>query len=282
VNAAVEDDGQLVFVTDTTQADALIDLGVSQGSLGDLGPKSVAVLESRMKNKHWKLGDPVRIRFAETGESTFTIGAVFTRADLTNGDYVLSEAAYDANVANPIDQLVFVKFKGGVDFEQARSAVETAVKPYSTAEVQDRKQLKDTYTSRVDFFLTFVSALLLVSIIIAVIGIANTLKLSVHERTRELGLLRAVGMTQRQVRSAIRWESAIISLFGTIGGLALGLFFGWALVQSISADQAISFRPQVSLFLVILILGALVGIWAARKPAKRAARLDVLDAIATE
>jgi putative ABC transport system permease protein len=282
VSVEVEKDGQNVFATDTSQASSLMDLGVTQGSLKDLGTSSIAVLDTRMKSKHWNLGDPVKVRFAESGESTFTIGAVFTRNDLTNGDYVISDAAYQANVPNPIDQLVFVKFKGGVDFEQGRTAVETAVKPYSTAEVQDRKQLKDTYTSQVNFFLTFVFALLAVSIVIAIVGIANTLKLSVHERTRELGLLRAVGMSRRQVRSAIRWESAIISLFGTVGGLSLGLFFGWALVQSMSDTQDISFRPQVSLFLVILILGAVVGIWAARKPAKRAARLDVLDAIATE
>jgi putative ABC transport system permease protein len=282
VSVEVENDGQNVFATDTSQASSLMDLGVTQGSLKDLGTSSIAVLDTRMKSKHWNLGDPVKVRFAESGESTLTIGAVFTRNDLTNGDYVISDAAYQANVPNPIDQLVFVKFKGGVDFEQGRTAVETAVKPYSTAEVQDRKQLKDTYTSQVNFFLTFVFALLAVSIVIAIVGIANTLKLSVHERTRELGLLRAVGMSRRQVRSAIRWESAIISLFGTVGGLSLGLFFGWALVQSMSDTQDISFRPQVSLFLVILILGAVVGIWAARKPAKRAARLDVLDAIATE
>ena len=282
VSAEVEGDGQNVFITDTAQASKLIDLGVSEGSLESFGATSVGVLDTRMKSKHWKLGDAVKMRFAETGESTFTIGAVFTRNDLTNGDYVVSEDAYRANVAKPVDQLVFVKLKSGVDFEDGRTAVEAAVKPYSTAEVQDRQQLKETFTQQVNFFLTFVFALLAVSIAIAVVGIANTLKLSVHERTRELGLLRAVGMTQRQTRSAVRWESAIISLFGTIGGLALGLFFGWAIVQSSSENQEISFRPQISLFLVILILGALVGVWAARKPAKRAARLDVLEAIATE
>lgn len=282
VSAEIEGDGQTIFATDTTTSSQLVDLGISDGKIADLGTSSIAVLDTRMKSKHWKLGDPVKVRFAESGVSTFTIGAVFTRNDLTNGDYVVSDEAYRANVPNPIDQLVFVKFKNGVDFDQGRAAVETAVKPYVTAEVQDRKQLKDTYTSQVNFFLTFVSALLAVSIVIAVIGIANTLKLSVHERTRELGLLRAVGMTKRQVRSSVRWESAIISLFGTIGGLSLGLFFGWALVQSLSDTQDITFHPQISLFILILVLGAVVGIWAARKPAKRAARLNMLDAIATE
>jgi putative ABC transport system permease protein len=282
VSAEVEGTGENVFVTDTAQSSKLIDLGVSEGSLESFGATSIGVLDKHMEDQHWKLGDPVKVRFAETGESTFTIGAVFTRNDLTNGDFVLSEEAYKANVANPIDQLVFVKFKDGVDFEAGRTAVETAVKPYSTAEVQDRQQLKETFTTQVNFFLTFVFALLFVSILIAVVGIANTLKLSVHERTRELGLLRAVGMTQRQTRSAIRWEPAIISLFGTAGGLALGLFFSWAVVVSSSDTQDLKFRPQISLFIAILILGALVGVWAARKPAKRAARLDVLDAIATE
>jgi putative ABC transport system permease protein len=282
VSAEVEGDGQNVFITDTAQASKLVDLGVSEGSLESFTATSVGVLDTRMESKHWKLGDPVKIRFAETGESTFTIGAVFTRNDLTNGDYVLSEEAYDANVAKPVDQLVFVKLKGGVDFEDGRAAVEAAVKPYSTAEVQDRQQLKETFTQQVNFFLTFVFALLAVSIAIAIVGIANTLKLSVHERTRELGLLRAVGMTQRQTRSTVRWEAAIISLFGTIGGLGLGLFFGWAIVQSSSDDQEISFRPQISLFLAILVLGALVGYWEPRKTAKRPGSHHIKDAIATE
>jgi putative ABC transport system permease protein len=103
----------------------------------------------------------------------------------------------------------------------------------------------------------------------------------VYERTRELGLLRAVGMTRAQVRSSIRWESAIISLFGTVGGLVLGFFFGWAVVTGLGGEE-ITFAPPVPLLVIILIVGAVAGVVAAIRPARKAAKLDVLKAIATE
>jgi putative ABC transport system permease protein len=115
-------------------------------------------------------------------------------------------------------------------------------------------------------------------------GIANTLSLSIHERTRELGLLRAVGQTRRQTRAMVRGEALIVALFGTVGGVGLGLFLGWAIVSALAGGEftATAFAVPAVPLVAVLALGALGGVLAAAGPARRAARLDVLAAIATE
>ena len=127
--------------------------------------------------------------------------------------------------------------------------------------------------------LGIVYVLLFLAIVIALMGIANTLSLAIHERTRELGLLRAVGQSRRQLRSMVRWESVIIALFGTAGGLVLGVFLGWALVQAASAAGFATFAAPAGQLAVVLVAGAVAGVLAGVGPARRAARLDVLAAI---
>jgi putative ABC transport system permease protein len=116
-------------------------------------------------------------------------------------------------------------------------------------------------------------------VLIAVIGIANTLALSIHERTRELGLLRAVGMTRSQLRSTVRWESVIIALFGTVLGLVVGTFFGWSMVKALSEEGFSRFAIPVGSLATVVVLAALAGVLAAVFPARRSAKLDVLRAI---
>jgi putative ABC transport system permease protein len=119
-------------------------------------------------------------------------------------------------------------------------------------------------------------------VVIAVLGIANTIALSVLERTREIGLLRAVGMRRRQVRATVRWEAVIISLYGTVLGLAFGLIGGWGLVRALRDDGFGVFEVPVVPFIAVALLGAFVGVLASIWPAWRASRMNVLDAIATE
>jgi putative ABC transport system permease protein len=130
--------------------------------------------------------------------------------------------------------------------------------------------------------LTIVYALLILAIVIALMGITNTLSLSIHERTRELGLLRAVGQTRDQTRAMVRGEALTVALFGTVGGLGLGLFLGWALVSALASEGFTSFAVPTGSLAVMVALGALAGVLAAVRPAHRAARSDVLAAIATE
>ena len=164
---------------------------------------------------------------------------------------------------------------------QLRTAVEHVTATYPNATVQDRDGYKSATATQVNQMLNFIYVMLALAIVIALIGIANTLALSIFERTRELGLLRAVGMTRAQLRSNVRWESVIIALFGTVLGLLIGLFFGWSLVQALD-DQGINIlRIPVGSLTLVTVLAAFAGVAAAIMPARRAAKLNVLEAIAT-
>src|SRR5699024_9715033 len=139
----------------------------------------------------------------------------------------------------------------------------------------------DASASEIDQLLFLVYGMLGLAVLIALMGIANTLSLAVHERTRELGLLRAVGQTRSQMRATVRAESVITAVFGTIGGLGLGTFLGWALVRVVTADEGFgSVTIPTSTLLVITVIAVLAGVLAAVRPARRAARLDILTAVA--
>jgi putative ABC transport system permease protein len=134
----------------------------------------------------------------------------------------------------------------------------------------------------VNTILGLVYVMLTLAIVIAFMGIANTLSLSVYERTRELGLLRSVGQTRRQTRSMIRWESVIIAVFGTLGGVGLGTFLAWALVKSSASSVLAVFSVPPVQLAVFVVIGAVAGVLAAIRPARRAARLEILRAIGVE
>jgi putative ABC transport system permease protein len=181
-----------------------------------------------------------------------------------------------------LDQYVFIKLARDVSPAEGRKAIDTVIKAYPNAELQDRTEFKDAQAAQINQLLGLIYVLLALAVVIALIGIANTLALSIYERTRELGLLRAVGMSRRQLRSTVRWESVIISLLGTLLGLAIGLFFGWAVVEAL-ADQGITkFAPPGGQLVLVVIIGGIAGVIAAIGPARRAAKLDVLRAVSSE
>ena len=157
----------------------------------------------------------------------------------TFGDYFISQGAFEKNNQQQLDIFVFAKLKAGVTAAQGRAAIAPLLDAYPGAKLQDNAQFKADQQAQVNQFVSLVYLLLFFALIIALIGIANTLALSIHERTREIGLLRAVGMSRKQVRSAIRWESVIIALLGAVNGLAIGLFFGWSVVRALN-DQGIT------------------------------------------
>ena len=132
-----------------------------------------------------------------------------------------------------------MKIADGVDAATATAALEAALEQWPNAELQDQASFKEAITSEIDMMLNLIYGLLALAVVIALIGIANTLALSVHERTRELGLLRAVGMTRHQLRTAIRWESVLISLFGTALGFVLGVGGAWGITKAL-ADEGVS------------------------------------------
>jgi putative ABC transport system permease protein len=160
--------------------------------------------------------------------------------------------------------------------------MDAALQPFGNVEVEDQAEFRKSQEQVIDQLLGLVTALLLLAIVIALVGIVNTLALSIFERTREIGLLRAVGMTRRQVRGMIRWEAVIIAVFGALLGIVIGIFFGWALVQALQDEGITAFAIPVSQLVIYLILAGLAGVLAAVWPARRAAKLDVLRAVTVE
>jgi putative ABC transport system permease protein len=256
------------------------DLGITQGHLEDLDTDGIAVLDTVARAKGWSVGEDVRVRFAETGEQRLTVAAIFSDTKQVGSSYLLGLPAYDANFTDRLDNRVLVKLAEGVSPGGARAALEQVTADYPTARLQDRAEYKQAQSAELDKELGLLYVLLALAILIALLGIANTLALSVFERTRELGLLRANGMARRQVRAMERWESVIIALFGTCLGLVIGLFFSWAMVTAVP-DQATLTVP-VGQLAAGTVIAAIAGVLAAIGPARRAARLDVLAAIATE
>ncbi len=191
------------------------------------------------------------------------------------------QTAHDAGVSD-VDTTVYALAAPGVDAASLRPAIDAALAAYPNVRVQDQTEFKAQVRGQINQLLSLIYALLALAIFIAVLGIVNTLVLSVVERTREIGLLRAIGTTRRQLRRMIRVESVVIAVFGALLGIVLGLVFGVALQRAI-ADQGINVLsiPWV-LLVAFLVVAGLVGVLAALWPARRAARLDVLRAVTTE
>jgi putative ABC transport system permease protein len=224
------------------------------------------------------VGDTVPVRFALTGPTTMRIGGIFQPNALA-GKYVVSDAFFLRHFQNPLPGAVLLKTDGRPGVQQA---VQRALAPYPNVEVQTRAQFEASQTAQVDQLLGLVYALLALAVLIALIGIVNTLMLSVFERTHEIGLLRAVGMKRRQIRAMIRSESVILALFGAVIGIIVGTGLGIALVSALHSQGITSTVIPGSSLVVFVILAALLGLLAASWPARRAARLDVLAAIAAD
>jgi putative ABC transport system permease protein len=278
----VDGDSDFLAAFDPATVDELFDLEPKQGRFADLGDNGIAVSEEVADDNNWRLGSEVPVRF-QTGPQTLTVETIFG-IGLEEGltDYGISlETANSAFVEN-IDNQIYVQLAPGVSAAEGRRALERAARPYPQAEVFDRTEFKEQFDEMVNQILGLVYVLLFLAIFIALIGIANTLALSVHERTRELGLLRAVGMTRRQLRSSVRWEAVIIAVLGTLIGLAIGIFFGWTIIQALKDEGFEVFAVPPGQLITIVIAAGLAGVVAALFPARRAAKLDVLRAIETE
>ena len=259
----------------------IFDVDPVAGSPADLDATAVGVHEEVAEDLGLALGDPVEVVFPATGRQTLTVAMVYGE-NQPAGDWLLGLDAYDANYVDHLDSQIFVKRSAGSSPDAALAAVEDVAAGYPGAKVLDQDEYKEEQMAFVDQGLGLVYAMLALAIIIALLGIGNTLALSIFERTRELGVLRAVGMTRRQLRSTIRWESVIIAVQGAVLGLVIGIFFGWALVRAL-ADQGLNtLSIPVPSLTAVVVLAAVAGVVAAILPARRAAKLDVLKAVVTE
>jgi putative ABC transport system permease protein len=279
--ANVNGKGVQVYHTDPVKLDAVTDPGVVAGSITGLGTNGIAVSQKAATANNLGIGSAVTVGFTDGATGKFTVDALYTDQQ-TLGDYLMSTAAWTPHTAQDVDTTIAIKLAPGVSLTQGRVAVQQAVVPYGSPQVEDRGQYEATEDSGVTMILNIIYALLALAIIIALMGIANSLSLSVYERTRELGMLRAVGLTRRQTRRTVRWESVIVALFGTVTGIALGVLLGWALVRTASSSGTISFAAPAAQLATVTLAGAVAGVLAGARPARRAAKINVLAAIAQD
>lgn len=279
---------ELIAGVDPSTMFQVVDVGDVQGDLSALRREdAVALSQDQAEEFGLGLGDTINVRFPANQEvKAFEIVALYERNDAINVnlplDYLFGLPAYEANVEDQYDTSVIVELADGVSQADGRRAVESVTDDYPLAKVQDQAELKASQAQQINQFLALIYLLLGLAVIIAFIGIINTLGLSIYERTRELGLMRAVGMSRRQLRSSIRWEAVIIALLGTLLGLILGVVFSWSLIQVLESQGFNTFRLPLGQLLLLAIIAAGLGVLMAAWPARRAAKLNVLDAIATE
>jgi putative ABC transport system permease protein len=277
----LDGDAQRITVADVAALPSVLDLDVERGSVRDLGSRELAVSSATADDRGWMLGSRVPITFADGETVDFRVGAI-TGVDELAEPYVVSRAAWAPHAVQDVDATVLVRLADGVTLTDGTAAIERVAAPFGAPEVQTRDEYIGSVAERIDTMLALVYVMLALAVLIALMGIANTLSLSMHERTRELGLLRAVGETRRQLRAMVRWESVIIAVFGTVGGLALGVFLGWGFFEAAASESLGTFSVPATQLVVVLVAGAAAGVLAAVRPARRAARLDVLTAIASE
>jgi putative ABC transport system permease protein len=256
-------------------------LTVKSGSVDDIGPGDVLVSEDTAKSKHLHVGSSLPVEFALTHKQTLKVTGIYAKNPIA-GDYTIGLDTYDANFRNRLDIVVAVKAADGANLGTLRQGLANALKATPNLDLRDQTQFKQDQKRQINVLLRFILALLLLSLVIAWLGIVNTLALSVFERTREIGLLRAVGMATRQVRRMVRLEAVVIAVFGALLGVVLGLGYGAALVQSLASQGIDTTSIPWGQLIAYLVVGAVAGVTAAWWPARRASKLDVLQAIATE
>ncbi len=258
-------------------ADTVI-LNMTQGSSSSLADGQLLIDTATANSKNLAAGDVVRVKFAKTGKTTMRIGGVF-KANQLIGKYLVGDGFFRTHFSNSLPIAVLLTTNGSPGVEQS---VNRALSSYPNLKIQTRAQFEKTQEQQVNQLLGLVYALLALAVLIALIGIVNTLMLSVFERTHEIGLLRAVGMKRRQIRAMIRSESVILAVFGAVIGIIVGTALGIALAWSLKNQGITNIEVPYSSLVVFLILSAILGLIAASWPARRAAKLDVLSAIAAD
>jgi putative ABC transport system permease protein len=252
----------------------------SDADVQRLGPGAAFVEEQFAKAHHIAVGDPFRVTGPTGRRATLTAIGEYRDPQLLQG--VMIDIAQFQALSPARDPLSYlVRLMDRRDVGAAKRDVQAALRPFPSAKVRTRAEYSDFISSRLDQLVYLLYALLAMSVVISMFGIANSLFLSIHERTRELGMLRAVGATAAQVRRLIRYESVITSLIGGVLGTAVGIAFAWLTTFAVK-DLGVGFTVPVGQLVLFLVLAVIVGAVGAIAPARRAARLDILDAIHSE
>ncbi|MFE3385596.1 ABC transporter permease [Streptomyces anulatus] len=253
------------------------------GSLGSLKDGQVAVGSKTAKTHGWKTGDTIPVTFEDDKKGKVTVGALYEENDFLS-PFVIPKALADehSTTTRPEIREIWIKADGGATDANEQSIV-NALGDNPAMSVMDRQDIRDSFGGFINTALNIMYGLLAMALLIAVLGVVNTLAMSVFERQQEIGMLRAIGLDRGRVKRMIRLEAVVISLFGAVIGVGLGVFLGWAIGQTLSADI-----PGYALVIpwdrlgVFLLLACLVGVLASLWPARSAAKLNMLTAIKTE
>ena len=278
IAAKVGDESPFVLVFNPKTADGLYDLEMVEGTQKGLTKNEILVEADKALDKNLSVGSRVQVTLVDGRSMQLTVAGTYTDA---YGNYAVSRELFEGSNTPLFDSFVYIKTAEGVSDESARTAISAVSEDLGIGKLESRDEYIDTQAGQVDQFLALIYGLLFLSVIIAIVGIIITLLLSVFERRREIGLLRAVGMTRSQVRTMVRWESVITSLFGAVTGVVLGILTGIVIVVSLNDSGFSAFTLPIANTIVILVGAFVVGVIAAVFPAWRATRTEIISAIAS-
>ena len=266
---------------DADNLDEVLEPKMVEGQLTDLTDAGVLVDRQRVADHDLTIGDTITLTAPGGASLDLVVEGISDDPNIL-GTFTVSRDAAATVVPQFVDAQVYGTLDDGADPDAILRAIDEAVAETPALEVLDRDGFTNSITSQITSFVNIIYGLLILSIIIALIGIANTLSLSINERTRELGLLRAVGMTKSQLRSAIRWEAVLISTLGALVGIGVGLVLSWAVLKALESQGLSEFTVPIPTLVAIVVIAAVLGTLSAIRPARRAAKLAILDAIATD
>ncbi|WP_228920228.1 ABC transporter permease [Streptomyces sp. DH20] len=281
-NAYAGVDGQDEYLTGVNGATIgqLTDFPMAQGAF-EVGGTRAVVDEDTAKSHGWKAGSAFTLVREDGAKRKLTVSGVYQANELVRG-ILVDTAVLDPHESDPADMMVMVKTADGAS-DAVKDALEKSLGSNPAIKVQDKQDLSNEIAKMFTLILNMVYGLLAMAVIVAVLGVVNTLAMSVFERSQEIGMLRAIGLDRRGIKRMVRLESLVISLFGAVLGLGLGVFFGWAAGELVGSRMATYelVLPWARMG-VFLLLAAVVGVLAALWPARRAARLNMLQAIKAE
>lgn len=278
----VEVNGEVQSATgfDVASTDQVLDAQLIGGTY-DTGESGVLIYSEKAEELRLAIGETINVRFEDDFTDDFIIVGIFDDNTLFGSAWIFDRATTRQHTNLDSVEFIGATFASGSDPAQAQMAAEAAVANFPQLIVQDNTEFKETQEGQINSLLIVVFALLGLCIVVAFIGIVNTMALSILERTREIGLLRAIGTSRRQLRSMVRWEAIIVGVFGAMLGVILGIIIGYAAVTAIP-DSFISVVSIPWTYAIIFtIVGGVLGMFAAVLPARRAARMNVLDAISS-
>lgn len=279
--ARVAGDTETLMGVDPKAIKELVNVDFTEGSFGALGGTKVLVDDKIADENHWKVGSAFPVTYEDGSKGRLTVGGVYEGNQMVNG-VMLDSATVTPHMTTVADFQVMLKTKGGAT-QDTQDLLKKTLGDNPAIKVQNKQDLSDEIAKAFTLMLNMLYGLLGMAVIVAVLGVINTLAMSVFERSKEIGMLRAIGLDRAGIKRMVRLESLVISLFGGVLGIGLGVFFGWAAGELIASElptyEMVLPWARMGLF---LLMAALVGVIAALWPARRASKLNMLMAIKAE